>query len=168
MGVFCAVFGVPQSWRRTAGVLASAVALSLAVIELPATPARAAGSAVQAEQTRPRVSASRDAQGDLTAPDAVSASVNARLATERVEDLSQRTETSSTFALPDGTWQTAYATGSVWVRRGGDGTSLKDWAAEDSTLSANGDGSYSPLAQVGRVRLSGAKMATAGESERRR
>ncbi|WP_425956136.1 hypothetical protein [Xylanimonas sp. McL0601] len=106
----------------------------------------------------------RDPQGDLTAPDAVSASVNARLAGERVEDVSQRTTTSSTFALPDGSWQSAMATGDVWVRRGGDGTRLDDWVAADSNLRANGDGSFSPVAQVGDIEIAGATTATGGSS----
>ncbi|WP_425953486.1 hypothetical protein [Xylanimonas sp. McL0601] len=110
------------------------------------------------------MSSVRDPQGDLTAPGAVSASVNARLAGERVEDLSQRTTTSSTFALPDGSWQSAMATGDVWVRRGGDGTRLDDWAAADSNLRANGDGSFSPVAQVGDVEIAGATTATGGSS----
>jgi hypothetical protein len=168
MGVLSAVFGVPRSWRPATGVLAGVLALSLGVMELPAAAASepaAASSATSASSAAvSRVSASRDDQGDLTAPGAVAASVNARLAGERVEDLSQRTETSSPFALPDGTWQTSYATGPVWVRRGGDGTSLQDWAAQDSSLSANGDGSYSPVAQAGGVRLSGARRASGGVS----
>ncbi|WP_430633480.1 hypothetical protein [Zafaria sp. Z1313] len=37
-------------------------------------------------------------------PDAVSAQVTARATGQRVEDLSQRTETSQVFATPEGTW----------------------------------------------------------------
>lgn len=168
MGVFSAVFGVPRSWRPATGVVAGVLALSMAVMELPAAAAAsepaAASSATSASSVSVSRSAARDDQGDLTAPDAVAASVNARLTGERVEDLSQRTESSSTFALPDGSWQTSYATEPVWVRRGGDGTSLEDWAAQDSSLSANGDGSYSPVAQAGGVRLSGAREAAGGVS----
>ncbi|WP_153022609.1 DNRLRE domain-containing protein [Luteimicrobium xylanilyticum] len=139
-------------------------AVAVGVVEVPVGAARADSIADVAKTASTKVSASRDPQGDLTAPDTVSASVNARLEGERVEDLSQRTEDSSTFALPDGSWQTSYSTGPVWVRKGGDGTALADWAAQDSTLTKNTDGSFTPAAQVGDIKISGGSKATDGTS----
>ncbi|WNM28366.1 hypothetical protein RN607_05020 [Demequina capsici] len=65
------------------------------------------GGAVAAEPT-PAAAVDWTQQGaweGLTAPDAVSAEMLAVLNDEAVEDLSQRTETSQTFALPDGQWR---------------------------------------------------------------
>ncbi|WP_123307191.1 DNRLRE domain-containing protein [Cellulomonas sp. PhB143] len=76
-------------------------------------------------------------------------------------DLSQRTVSSSTFALPDGTWQTATAMSPVWVRTGGDGTSEDDWAALDAHLTAGKDGMLRPVAHPGDVQISGAQRAGA-------
>ena len=46
--------------------------------------------------------------------DEFSAQLLARLRGERVEDLSQRTERGSLFALPDGQWQQVVTTAPVW------------------------------------------------------
>jgi RHS repeat-associated protein len=103
----------------------------------------------------------------LVASDAVSAQVNARLAGERVEDLSQRTVDSSTFALPDGSWELAQAPGQVWMRLGGDGTQVEDWAAVDATLQdANADDGvwFAPAAQAGDIKIAGARQAVDGVS----
>lgn len=158
---------VRSGWRARISVTAGVTVCALVAAGLGvAGPASAATQVTSAAGgvTSTASAASRDSQGDLTAPDAVSASVDARLSGERVEDLSHRTTTSSTFAMPDGTWESSIATGDVWVRKGGDGTHLGDWAAEDSTLQANGDGSFSPVALAGGVRVSGATTATDGTS----
>lgn len=42
--------------------------------------------------------------GELSRPDAMAASLTARSSGKRVEDLSQRTESSRVFANPDSTW----------------------------------------------------------------
>lgn len=100
----------------------------------------------------------RGSHGALVAADGVSAQVNARLAGERVEDLSQRTESSSTFAMPDGSWQSALSLSPVWVRTGGDGTTEEDWAEFDATLKAAEDG-FRPVAHPGGISISGARAA---------
>ncbi|NCT92769.1 DNRLRE domain-containing protein, partial [Cellulomonas sp. APG4] len=96
---------------------------------------------------------------ELTAPDGFSASANARSSGRRVEDLSQRTETQSVYAMPDGTWQAAMATGPVWVRLGGDGTAPEDWAQADATLGGAPGGRLAPVAHVADMTLSGGERA---------
>ncbi|WP_182049971.1 DUF6531 domain-containing protein [Changpingibacter yushuensis] len=97
--------------------------------------------------------------GELTAPDRFSAQLLAKLRGERVEDLSQRSEVGSTFALPDGQWQQVVASGPVWVQIGGDGTTNADWVAVDETLEQRSDGSFSPVAHYGEVIVSGGEAA---------
>lgn len=64
---------------------------------------------------------------------------------KRVEVIGERTETSSTFALPDGTMSTGQAQGPIWLRTGsGDGTSAADWAPVDPTLEFDDDGTVRP------------------------
>ena len=92
---------------------------------------------------------------ELTAPDAVSAAAIARLQGAPVEVLGERTETSSVFAMPDGTAMAGSASGPVWVRKGGDGTSAADWAPVDLTLGVRADGSVAPVAQGAGLVLSG-------------
>lgn len=72
-------------------------------------------------------------------PDAFSAQAQARLQGSRVEDLSARTETSQTFANPDGSWTTEMAAGPERVL-GDDGT----WRDIDLTLVEGTDGSWAP------------------------
>lgn len=82
-------------------------------------------SAEQAEQPAPAEAAEAPASTEaeaLTAPDEISASVLARLKGREVEDLSQRTEDSQTFALPDGQWRSDIWTGPEWVPTGEDPT----------------------------------------------
>lgn len=67
------------------------------------------------------------ATNGLTASDAISASILARLRREAVEDLSQRTESSQTFALPDGQWRADLSTGPEWVATGGDPATEAGW-----------------------------------------
>jgi hypothetical protein len=85
------------------------------------------------------------AEGALEAPDIASARTIARLQGARVEVIGERTEVSSTWALPDGTMSTGQAAGPIWIRQGdGDGTSSADWKAVDLTLEAAGDGTIQP------------------------
>ena len=85
--------------------------------------------------------------------------VQARAQGRAVEDVSQRTVESSTFALPDGSWATGVGSGPVWVprmdRTGGDGSAAADWAPVDLTLVAGRDGLVRPRAQVAGLVLSG-------------
>jgi len=76
-----------------------------------------------------------------------------------VEVLAERTETGSVFALPDGTMTSAQGTGPVWVRRGGDGTKVADWAPVDLTLAVGSDGVVRPVAQAASLELSGGSKA---------
>lgn len=141
--------GVPEAWFRRVSVTAAvtAVAVGFTGFYLP----NPADAVVEA----PREPSQSVSAVSLTAPDGVSAQVNARLAGVRVEDLSQRTESTSTYALPDGSWQTAMSLSPVWVRTGGDGTAEEDWAAFDADLVEWTDGSFRPGAHPGGVVLSG-------------
>ncbi|WP_369369843.1 DNRLRE domain-containing protein [Promicromonospora sp. Populi] len=96
---------------------------------------------------------------ERTASDTASAALNARLSGCRIEDLSQRTETSSTFARPDGDWDITYAMSPVWVRTGGDGTAVEDWAALDTDLRTADDDGFAPAAHPAGVWISGAQAA---------
>lgn len=95
----------------------------------------------------------------LTAPDAVTARVIARLEGRAVEVVGERWERGSVFALPDGTMATGVAAGPVWVRQGGDGTAPADWARVDPSLRDGGDGTVRPVAHPAQVVLSGAVEA---------
>jgi len=152
--------GVPEAWFRRIAVTAAVTAVSVGVTGtyLP-NPAAAVVDAPVQEVAPASVATGkpqRGSHGALVAPDGVSAQVNARLAGERVEDLSQRTETSSTFAMPDGSWQSALSLSPVWVRTGGDGTAEDDWEQFDATLKAV-DGGFRPVAHPGSVVVSGAQ-----------
>lgn len=79
--------------RVAATALAGALSLSLLGPWLNPLPASAAP-----------VTEQKQVAGELSRPDSLSASVTARSTGERVEDLSQRTESSRVFANPDSTW----------------------------------------------------------------
>lgn len=157
VGVLTSFAGVPASWSARSFVVASVVAC--AMVGYDSTWAAAA-------MPRERVPAApaEESAGELTAPDGFSARVLAAQREVRVEDLSSRTAVSSTFALPDGTWQTVTASGPVWVRTGGDGTAEEDWAAADATLSRTPAGDFVPVAHVGAVRVAGEREADASGS----
>ncbi|MFV0633323.1 DNRLRE domain-containing protein [Demequina sp.] len=90
-----------------------------------------------------------------TSPDAISASALARIRGVLVEDLSQRTEVSQTFALPDGQWRTDISTGPEWVATGEDPATDEGWARADSSLVPNGAGGFAPKAHVAGLQFSG-------------
>ncbi|MBO0609886.1 DNRLRE domain-containing protein [Myceligenerans salitolerans] len=98
---------------------------------------------------------------ERTAADGVSAMLNARLSGCRIEDLSQRTETSATYARPDGDWDVAMSMSPVWVRTGGDGTHASDWAEFDADLREDDHGVFVPQAHPARVEISGTQQAGA-------
>lgn len=109
---------------------------------VPATPP------VQEEPTR--------GPNGLETPDIASARTIARLEGERVEVIGERTESSSTWAMPDGTMTTGQASGPIWLRQGdGDGTSSADWVPVDLTLEAAEDGSIRPKAHPADLVLAG-------------
>ncbi|WP_198026021.1 DNRLRE domain-containing protein, partial [Cellulomonas bogoriensis] len=155
MSVLIGFVGMPGRWRGRALFVAAVTGVTVGVTGLsPVTPAVAAPE----EPPSPEVVTPT---GDLTAPDAFSASANARITGQRVEDLSQRTEHESVYALPDGSWQAAISTGPVWVRQGGDGTAVEDWAPADATLKRAGE-QFKPVAHVGDLTISGGGTAQDG------
>ncbi len=154
-------FGVPGIWRRLSVVAGAAVSSALVVTLVPG-PAEAATS--PAEGSTPEVSTSGAAP--LTAPDAVSARITARLENQPVEVLGQRTETTSVFVLPDGTMAAAQGSGPVWVRQGdGDGTAAEDWAPVDLTLAVDDDGTVRPVAHPGSLEISGGSTGGTGPTD---
>lgn len=153
VGLLMVSVGVPGSWHRRALVVAATVGVLVGVTGFtPVSP--------QAPSVVPVPEAPDSASDEeLTAPDSFAASANARVTGERVEDLSQRTEVQSVYAMPDGTWQAASSTGPVWVRRGGDGTAPEDWAPADATLGGAPGGRLAPLAHVADLTVSGGEAA---------
>lgn len=148
--------GVPGAWRAGVATVAATVALAVGTVGLTAIPAHATD--VPAAPAAPAAAApepERTAAGYLSAPDMVSARAIARLENEIVEVVGERTEFSSTYALPNGTGITQAGSGPVWVPRGGDGTKLEDWAPVDLTLVADEDGSVRPVAHPGDLVLAG-------------
>jgi RHS repeat-associated protein len=81
-------------------------------------------------------------------PDAVSAMVTARVTGERVEDLSQRTESSVVFANPDGTWTSEATTEPERVV-----DEEGEWHEVDTTLLET-EGGLSPAHAASDLRLS--------------
>ncbi len=98
-------------------------------------PGVVAATGVPGETSAGAVDADVDA---LERPDGFSASAQARILGEPVEDLSQRTESSRTLANPDGSWTTEELGGPAWVERDG------QWLGVDLDLVARGDGSWAP------------------------
>ncbi|WP_281357654.1 DNRLRE domain-containing protein [Isoptericola sediminis] len=154
--------GVPEAWFRRVAVVAAVTAVSVGVtgsyLPNPAAAAVEAPAQASAPESVATGKPQRGSHGALVARDGVSAQVNARLAGERVEDLSQRTESSSTYAMPDGSWQSALSLSPVWVRTGGDGTAEDDWAEFDATLQA-AEGGFGPVAHPAGITVSGAQKA---------
>lgn len=149
-------FGCPSSWGRlsiwTAFVAAGVVLLTGSEVPAAATP-RPDASVSQENPSEPDAPEAEDAP--LTAADPVTALTIARLEDQPVEVMSERTETGSVFALPDGTMAASVSSGPVWVRLGGDGLQEADWAAVDLTLTQSEDGLIRPAAHPGDVALSG-------------
>jgi RHS repeat-associated protein len=150
MAVLVPVFGVPGSWKRSAAGAGIAAAIAVGVTGVWPVTAPAAA----ADEAEP-VSCSVE----RTAADGVSAMLTAKLSGCRIEDLSQRTETSSTFARPDGDWDVTYAMSPVWVRTGGDGTATEDWAALNVDLRADDEGDLEPAAHPAGIWVSGRQAA---------
>ncbi|MFH8702061.1 DNRLRE domain-containing protein, partial [Streptomyces chartreusis] len=88
------------------------------------------------------------AKGVAEAADIASAKVAARLSGRRVEALSERTETSTTWVNKDGSLTTELSAGPVRFKRDG------VWADVDVDLRASGDG-VAPVAHPNRLRLAG-------------
>lgn len=124
--------------------------------------------------------AARQAPGETaaprTAPDVPSARAGAKRSGHRVEALSERTETSTTWAEPDGSLTTELTAGPVRFDRDG------AWVAVDTDLTERRDGTVaakahpasltlagkggSPAASLGQARTAGARdLVTLGEGE---
>ncbi len=146
MGVLSRVFGDLSGFTRRSVIAAAAAGISLlapyaAVAAEPVTPVEAAA---EADGATPR-----------TAPGAVSAQMLAIVAGAEVEDLSQRTESSSTFALPDGTWRADISSGIEWVATGEDPATDEGWERLDVNLIKFTDGTYRPVAHPDALILTG-------------
>jgi len=70
----------------------------------------------------------------LTVESALQAKLTAQATGNAVEDVSQRTESSQVFAMPDGPWMLSDYLGDNWVQTGGDGSSVNNWDEIDLTL----------------------------------
>ncbi|UOY03792.1 hypothetical protein [Blastococcus sp. PRF04-17] len=143
-------FSEVPKWRSR-GVLGVALTAALLGELLVVSTAASAAPRNEAQEAE----AARGADGALQAPDAPSARTIARLEGERVEVIGERTESSSTWALPDGSMQTGMAPGPIWVHQGGDGTEAADWAPVDLTLEMAEDGSIRPKAHPADLTLAG-------------
>lgn len=150
-------FGSPGRW---AAVTVVAAVLATASIVTQGAPAAAV------PPVEPMAPAGPDVSGPAVVSDPVSAMVQARAQGRPIEDVSQRTVDSSTFALPDGTWAAGVGSGPVWVprmdRTGGDGSSPEDWAKVDLTLVVGSDGLVRPRAQIANLVLSGGEASPDG------
>lgn len=133
-------FSAVPRWRSKRVVGIALFAALLAETFVVANEAYAAPAETPTSEELPR-----GEDGSLQAPDIASARTIARLEGERVEVIGERTEASTTWALPDGTMSTGQAAAPIWVRQGtGDGTASADWAAVDPTLERSEDGAVRP------------------------
>ncbi|MBC7596028.1 MAG: DNRLRE domain-containing protein [Kineosporiaceae bacterium] len=93
--------------------------------------------------------ADSDGDGVLDAPNTVAAASDAQSAGEPVEDLSQRTESATVVANPDGTWTSKDFGDPVRIKRDG------EWVDVDYTLEKQSDGSWAPKASPVDVSIDG-------------
>jgi RHS repeat-associated protein len=117
-------------------------ALVVTTSELVRSPEPAAAAPVASSPARPKCPADR--------PDPVAAMVAAKLCGDRVEVLSQRTETTQVWARSEGGFTTEVYAGPVRVRQG------TSWRPVDLTLGAGPDGTIAPAGHPRGLRLSGA------------
>lgn len=137
-------------WRRVFLVLACAGLLGL-LLGVAGGPAD--GDSLAAFNTSPE-----PADGEpraLTAVDEPGAVALAVAEGRPVEVLTERSESVSVFALPDGNFAMGLSAGPTRARVGGDGTREQDWAPIDLTLSRGADGSIRPVAHPAGLVLSG-------------
>ncbi|MGW2965060.1 DNRLRE domain-containing protein [Streptomyces sp. NPDC001220] len=105
-----------------------------------------------AATTPPSAEKPRKTAAARTAQDIASARVAARLSGQRVEALSERTETSTTWANKDGSLTTELTAGPVRFKDPATGT----WRGVDLDLVREEDGAVEPKAHPGGLRLAGA------------
>ncbi|MFJ9953524.1 DNRLRE domain-containing protein [Kitasatospora sp. NPDC091207] len=130
------------SSRALTGPLALALVLALAA---GSPVAFAAKPHAKPSPGKPPVVAPTDPTGSVP-----TARVAARTTGKRVEAVSERSETSTTWANPDGTLTTELSAGPVRFLRDG------RWADVDLTLKAAADGSVAPVAHPNAMKLAGA------------
>ncbi|MFF3093320.1 RHS repeat-associated core domain-containing protein [Streptomyces cyaneofuscatus] len=134
------------AWSRGALILLSG-SLSLAVSVTLLTGSQ---TAVAADRGA-RPSAAPDEAVATEAADIPSARVAARLSGKRVEALSERSETSTTWVNKDGSLTTELTAGPVRFRD----KETRDWRNVDLALAAGPDGSVEPKAHPRGLRLAG-------------
>lgn len=152
----------PRSELRAALFgLVGALSLSLVISGAPLQEAHAGPTADPTPSSTPSESPSSadgswvEPTGDgLVRPDAVSAAVTARASGKRVEILADRSETSRTWANPDGTLSSEMAGGPVRFKDP-TATATDGWRDVDLTLQHNADGTVSPAAAPNKVVLAG-------------
>ncbi|MGW8604505.1 DNRLRE domain-containing protein [Streptomyces sp. NPDC055893] len=127
--------------------IAGGVALALAITVLDG-----AGAAMAAEAKTTTAATETDTASVTSAADILSARVAARLSGKRVEALSERTETSTTWVNRDGSLTTEMAAGPVRFKDRVTG----DWHDVDVSLTTGTDGSVTSRAHPRGLRLSGA------------
>lgn len=110
------------------------VCLSLLVVITASLVQVVAGGSIATAESQ----ADAQSEDDFTRADSVSAAMAARLLDHRVEDLSQRTETTVVYANPNGSWTSDEASEPVRVE-----TTPGDWHDIDTTL-VESDGKLSP------------------------
>ncbi len=139
--------------RRTPTL--SRTASALAVAALLGTTLSNVSSTAAAEPVKAPAASDSDRDGDLDRATSTQAATAARALEEPVEDLSARTESTRTFANPDGTFTREDFGAPVRVQRKG------TWVDVDYSLVKQADGSYAPKAAPVDVSVGGAGTATA-------
>jgi RHS repeat-associated protein len=140
------------SWRRSVALLVTLVLSASLSPSLASTQAQAQAQAATLWMPSSVSVDGLDSDGDGTfdRPDAISASVTAQSAGERVEDLSGRTPTTQVFANADGSWTTEATAGPVRAQDPATG----EWDTIDTTLVPSTTGSWRPDSAVGQMTFS--------------
>lgn len=140
LGVLCGPRG-----RLAGGVATVAAAALIAGSLVAAEPAQAASA-------QPDAPGAALTSAPATAPDPVSARINARVSGHRVEVLSERTSTTQLFVNPDGTVSSETASAPVRIK---DESAKDGWRDIDLGLVAQPDGTFAPKAALTDVVVSG-------------
>ena len=135
------------AWRWLARPVVAVAGGALVVTLLPAI-----SPSVVATRVAQAADAAEPSERVAERPDRVSAALTARVQGSPVEVLSERTETTSLFANPDGSFTAEVAAGPVRVRDG------EGWVPVDTTL-VPADGGWSTKATPG-----GLKLGAAGDA----
>lgn len=128
--------------------IVAAAVTGLLISTISVLPALAEGPR-QVVKTQKVLPSDTNSDGILDAPDTVAALSDAAAADKPVEDLSQRTETFSAVANPDGTFTGTDHSSAVRIERDG------KWVDIDNTLAKSVDGNYRPRAAQADVLVSG-------------